>query len=333
MQTISSWVILLESNAAPSSNHLLCLGGVSILKANTLNVGEFDTANSALWHRFSELWRYRELIQRLAVKDIKLRYKGSFLGFLWSLVNPLLMGAVFFAVFNVILPQGDKNCMRDITQCKTTVDIQLRDIHNHYAAFILIGVLAWNFTSSCVTQGMAALLSNASMIKKVYFPRAVLPIATVLSLFVNYLLALVVLFAVIIATGVPITGLVLLLPLFLFFHMLFMMGIALFLSALTVFFRDLTVIMDVLITAWFFMTPVFYTMKQVYTTWNGIDVGAVLYWVNPIASFVESYRNILFFNVTPDLAFTLRTCTTGLVMFMLGFSFFILTTRSIGEKL
>jgi len=314
------------------------LGGAAIARAGTLNVGEFDTDKASLRHRFGELWRYRELIQRLAVKDIKLRYKGSFLGFLWSLVNPLLMSVVFYAVFNVILKdQSNAACLNKPGLCSQTElqqARQQREIHDHYAAFILIGVLAWNFTSSCVTQGMMSLLGNASLIKKVYFPRTVLPIAAVLSLFVNYLLALLVLFAVILISGVQLTGLVLLLPLFLFFHLLLMTGIALFLAALTVFFRDLTVIMDVLLTAWFFVTPIFYTMKQVYNVpWHGIDVPGVLYWVNPIASFVESYRNILFFQAAPEFWFTLRTCSTGIVTFVVGFIFFILTTRSIGEKL
>lgn len=309
---------------------------LTIERVNTLNVGEFDTDYSSLWHRFTEIWRYRELVQRLAAKDLKLRYKGSFLGFLWSLFNPLLMSAVFFVVFNVILPSNDEICLTPTAACTPDAvqqAVQQQYIHTHYAAFILIGVLAWNFTSTAVTAGMTALLSNASMIKKVYFPRAVLPIGTVLALFANYLLALIVLFAVIIFSGVPLSGLVLLLPLFLFFHLMFMLGLALFLSALTVFFRDLTVIMDVLLTAWFFVTPIFYSMKQVYHPWNNIDVSKIMYWVNPMASFVESYRNILFFSAMPDLAFTLRTCGTGVLAFVLGFIFFVYTTRSIGEKL
>lgn len=247
------------------------------------------------------------------------------------------MSIVFYAVFNVILPnQINQVCLLKPGACSPTDTqqaFQQKYIHDHYAAFILIGVLAWNFTNTAVTQGMMALLSNASMIKKVYFPRAVLPIATTISLFVNYLLALIVLFAVILFSGVQLTGLALMLPLFLFFHLLFMMGLALFLAALTVFFRDLTVIMEVLLTAWFFITPIFYTMKQVYHPWHGIEVGAVLYWVNPMASFIESYRNVLFFNTVPDLWFTLRTCATGAVVFVVGFIFFSLTTRSIGEKL
>ena len=85
---------------------------MAIARAGTLNVGEFDTDKTSLGHRFGELWRYRELIQRLAAKDIKLRYKGSFLGFLWSLVNPLLMSVVFYAVFNVILKdQSNSACL------------------------------------------------------------------------------------------------------------------------------------------------------------------------------------------------------------------------------
>ncbi len=305
--------------------------------SRVLNVGQFDTARSSLKHRFADLWRYRELINRLAAKNLKLRYKNSFMGFLWSLINPLLMAGVFYLVFNVLLPSPVSSSCSEVAggganPVEIRNAIQCR-INHHYLAFILLGILPWNFTVNSLTEGMMSVLGNSSIIKKVYFPREVLPISTVVALFVNFLLAMPVIFAVIFFSGVPLTPFALLLPILLVFHMLFMMGLALFFSALVVYFRDLTIIMEVLTTAWFFLTPVFYTMEDVYKEWNGISTAAVMYWINPMASFIQTYRQILFVGVNPEFYFTLRTCLTGLVVFVLGYLFFIRTTRSLGERL
>jgi ABC-type polysaccharide/polyol phosphate export permease len=129
-------------------------------------------------------------------------------------------------------------------------------------------------------------------------------------------------------SGVGFSWLIVFLPIILLFHLLFMLGVALFLSSAVVYLRDLTQIIDVLLTAWFFLTPIIYVMDQVYK-----DAAQIMYWVNPIASFIESYRAILFFHYPPDLFFTLRTCITGIITFLLGYIFFLKTTRSLGEVL
>ena len=244
------------------------------------------------------------------------------MGFIWSLANPLLMMGVFFLVFQVLLRSAPpQNC--DINpgsrECR---------IYYSYTAFILVGIMAWNFTSTVVTSGMMSLLGYASMIKKIYFPREVLPISTALGLFVNFLLSLIPLTFVIWINGIGFSWLSLMLPLFLFFHLLFLMGVALFLSVVVVYLRDLAHIIDVILTAWFFLTPILYSMDQVFPT-----ASQIMYWVNPIASFIESYRAILFFHYPPALDFTLRTCLSGLVTFLLGYYFFIKTSRNVGEVL
>ncbi|MEI6043018.1 MAG: ABC transporter permease [Chloroflexota bacterium] len=304
------------------------------LPKSGLHVGEFDSDRSSIVQRFLDLWRYRELVYRLTAKNLKLRYKSSFLGFLWSLINPLLMMLVYYLVFNVLLATPvSPNCSEvSIGPDDTRAALHCK-IYNHYTAYILIGILPWNFTASSVVEGLMAVLGNASIIKKVYFPREVLAISNVLGLFINFLLALIILFAVIFLNNVQLTPFALLLPLLLLFHLLFMLGVALFLSALVIYFRDLAVIMEVLITAWFFLTPILYTMEDVYKEWNGISTAAVMYWINPMASFIQTYRQILFYGVNPEFFFTLRTCLTGLVTFILGYIFFIKTTRSIGERL
>jgi ABC-type polysaccharide/polyol phosphate export permease len=228
---------------------------------------------------------------------------------------------VFYLVFVVLLPPATPaNC--DIAR---TRDCR---IYENYTAFILVGLMAWNFTSTSIAQGMMSLLSHASIIKKVYFPRETLVLSSVLAIFVNFLLSLIPLFAVIFINGIGITWQILFLPVILFFHLLLMWGIVLILSVAVVYFRDLTHIIEVVLTAWFFLTPILYTMDRVFPS-----AVQIMYWLNPIASFVESYRAILFFQYSPEPLFTLRTCLTGLVVFLLGYMFFLRSSRNLGEVL
>ncbi len=266
------------------------------------------------------------------MKDVKLRYKGSFLGFLWSLVNPLLMMLVYWLVFVVLLPTSvDPNCSEIVPVGANGQAVQLAQackINHHFTAFILIGILAWNMTGGSIMAGMNSILNNSSIAKKVYFPREVLPIAAVLAQFVNFLLALVPLFAILLLNGLIPTAYALFLPVIFFFQILFLVGLALILSVVVMSFRDLLVIMEVLLQAWFFLSPVFYTMGQVYKDW-----AQVIYWLNPVASFIETYRALLFFNYTPGLDFTLRTFATSVLVFAIGYAFFMWKRKQIGELL
>lgn len=295
-----------------------------VTSQSSLKIGSFDTTRSNLRHQLADLFHYRELIKLLTLKEVKLRYKGSFLGFLWSLVHPLLMMVVYYIVFVVLLAPNTAGC----TEAAPPEVAQQCKIYKNYAPFILIGILAWNFTAGSVLGGMASLLSNATIAKKVYFPREVLPIAAVLAQFVNFLLALIPLAMVIVFSGLQPSVQAFMLPVILVAHILFLAGLALFLSVAALYFRDLMVIMEVLVQAWFFLTPVIYSMGQV---WK--EGAQIVYWLNPVASFIETYRAMLFFNYTHDLSFILRTCLTGVGVFVLGYAFFMWKRKKIGEML
>lgn len=281
-------------------------------------------------HQLRDIFRYRELIRLLTVTAVKLRYKGSFLGFLWSLINPLLLMVVFYFVFVVLLPNSaQQGCTEVVAPGASTKQVQDAiscKIYSHYLSFILIGILAWNFTASAVSVSLTSLLGNAAIIKKVYFPREVFPISAVLAQLVNFILALIPLFLVILLSGIQPGFYALLLPVVIFFHLLFLTGLALLFSVMTLYFRDLIVIMEVLLQAWFFVSPVIYSMQQVFK-----DGAQVVYWLNPMASFIETYRTILFFNYPPDFGFTLRTCLSGVVVFALGYGFFMWKRKQIGQ--
>ena len=175
--------------------------------------------------KLRELFGYRELIESLVLRDLKVRYKNSVLGFLWSLVNPLLLMTVFTVVFTVMLP--------NMTIPK-------------FPVFVLCALLPWNFFSTSIVGAVNSIVQNGHLIKKVYFPREVLPIALVFSNFVNFLLAMPILFAFLIIFRVPFTLALLYLPLIMAVQVIFTIGVALVLATLNVFYRDTAVIMEVL---------------------------------------------------------------------------------------
>ena len=258
-------------------------------------------------NRMVEVFRYRDLVRNLVVRDLKVRYKSSFLGFVWSLLNPLLMMAVFTLVFTVMMPNNR---------------IQ------HFPVFILCAILPWNWFSSSVMGSISSIVGNANLIKKVYFPRELLPASVVLSNGVNFLLALTVLFAMLAVFGIGLTPTVLLLPVIILIQVVFLLGVAFFLSAINVFFRDTEVIMEVLILAWFFLTPIFYDIGDLFPQYE-----RMLYIVNPMASLISSYRLILLWGAVPDAYFILRTVATSLAALVIGYLFFVNRARWFGEEL
>ena len=253
----------------------------------------------------AEILRYREFLYNLVLRDLKVRYRNSFLGFVWSLLNPLLMMAVFTVVFGILLQNSRPN----------------------FPIFLLVALLPWNFATSSVVGSVHSIVGNAHLIKKVYFPREILPISLVLSNLVNFALALPVLFLLMMIFGMPITYYALLLPVVILIQTIFLIGLAFLLSCLNVFFRDTEVIVDVLVLAWFFLSPIFYNMDELSARWAG-----VLYWINPMASLISTYRIILYDHARPDPLFVARTFATALAFLVVGYLVFRRYAPSFGEE-
>jgi ABC-type polysaccharide/polyol phosphate export permease len=275
-----------------------------------------------LTQRVTELYNYRELIRNLVVRDLKVRYKNSVLGFLWSLVNPLLMMLVFTVVFQVMLPNYP--------------------IHA-YPIFILCALLPWNWFAASLNEAIPSIVNNAHLIKKVYFPREVLPLSVVLANGVNFLLALLVLFALIPFFGIRPSVWVFLLPLIILIQLVFTVGLALILATVNVFYRDTGVIMEVVLLAWFFLTPIFYpiTLLSQYREILGImvPVQRLVYILNPMASLISAYRVILWGSPLeggppgpPAFDFLARTAVTALLMLIIGYLVFARYSPRFGEE-
>ncbi len=257
--------------------------------------------------RFVELLRYRELIENLVIRDLKVRYKGSVLGVLWSLLHPLLLMTVFTLVFTVMAPNAEIP---------------------KFPAFLLCALLPWNFFSSSMVGAVHSITGNGHLIKKVFFPREILPISVVMSSFVNFLLALPVLFLLLALFRIPFTIWLVYLPVIMVVQVLFVVGIALILATLNVYYRDTAVILEVILQAWFFLTPIFYPAEFL-PEWHTVlgtelPVRRLTYILNPMASIVASYRSVLygFTNGSPPAPpawdFFSRTAVTAVLCLLVG---------------
>ncbi|MDO9541873.1 MAG: ABC transporter permease, partial [Kiritimatiellia bacterium] len=231
---------------------------------------------------FADIFAHRELLANLILRNLKSRYKDSVLGFLWSILTPLFMAGIYM-VFLRILARG----------------IPMEEI--------LIGVFAWQFTVQCVFNGLACITDNGNLIKKVYFPRIILPLATTISNLVNFLLTLVVQFVLVAILlglrGQHINAVSLAVPAVIVVHFFFCFGIVLFLSCSNVYFRDLEHLVNVLVTAFFFITPVMYSygmVEEIAASCN-LPLLAEIYMVNPMAVIISAYRAL----ILPDAVFPL----------------------------
>lgn len=273
--------------------------------------------------KIQELWSYRELIRNLVLRDLRTRYKGSALGYLWTQLAPLGMMLVYVIVFSVLLPSG-------IAQ---------------FPVFIIVALLPWNYTAEAVMIGTRSVIDNAALIKKVYFPREVLPLVSVFSSLTNFVLSLPMMFAVMALVQLTAMGRLNLawslayLPVLVIIHTVMLAGIAMLLGAVAVFFRDIVHLVGIIVNIWFFLTPVIYPLSNF---GDGLAV-RVLRWLNPMASLTEFYREALYGAAVavgkiptpgvPALSSVLRVGVTALVFLAVGYWIFERTSGKFGEEI
>lgn len=254
---------------------------------------------------FKELYDYREMIYMLVRREIRGRYKGSVLGFFWTFLNPLLQFAVYAVVFSVLLRS---------------------DIDKYYV-YMFVAFVPWFFFSSAVPTGANCIAAHSTMVQKIYFPRMVLPISTVLTGFVNMLFSEIVVFAVLLISGLTPSHHVIALPVVMGVQLLFVMGIVLIVSSLTVYFRDLSHILDIVIMLWFYLTPIVYPIAMI--------PEHLQKWVylNPMTGIIECYRQILYYRCWPDFSTMLLAAVIGVVSIVIGMVVFQRLQRGFAEEL
>jgi ABC-2 type transport system permease protein len=241
------------------------------------------------------LVQYRELIRNLVFKDLKLKYRGSFFGFLWSMFNPLVMIVVYMIAFKYIMKVRGEG----------------------FVFLLLLGILAWTFFASSATMGAGSIADNGGLLKTVRFPRAVLPIATVLFNLAQYLLTIAVFLPLMLLVyGLPLRASMLLFPVIVVLQLTMTLGIAMALAAGTAFFRDLRHLLEIAMMVMFWTTPIIYDYQAVPRAWRW----PVL--LSPMSPFVLAYQQIFYYGRVPDPEVCIVAVLYSTVAFFGGFALF-----------
>jgi lipopolysaccharide transport system permease protein len=236
-----------------------------------------------------ELFHYRSLIWALTSRELRARYRNSFLGFLWTFMNPLFLMGVYSLMFTVFMPQ------------------QI----SHYTYFMFVGLLPWLFFSNSVGAGAASLSSKRDLLTRVRFPPQILPTVTVLSELGNYLFALPIMAALGYLSGLPLRLTAVAFPLILVLQLVFTLGLVTLASALNVFFRDIQHVLTNLLTLWFFLVPVVYPASTVPVAFRGLMINS-----DPMAVFVTSYQRIFYYGTWPDFRALATSGVASLILWM-----------------
>ncbi|MGI1690927.1 ABC transporter permease [Thermoanaerobacter uzonensis] len=232
-----------------------------------------------------ELYEYREMLFSMVKKDLRTRYRGSFLGFLWTFINPLLQLIVYSIVFSTIMRIN---------------------IYN-FAMFLFVALLPWIFFSTSITQSATIVIANSNLVKKIYFPRIILPISVALTGFINMIFGFVIVFVALFIFKFHLSASIVLLPVVMINELLFVIGLNIVFSALNVFFRDLEHILGIITMAWFYLTPIVFPINLVPEKY------LKLFFLNPMTSIILPYRDILYYGLWPSkksllLVFLMSLC-------------------------
>ncbi len=243
-----------------------------------------------------ELWGGRGLLRAIAGREFRVRYTQSILGVAWALAHPLVLMGVFTVVFGKIVHVGSEG--------------------QPYPLFSYAGLLPWTFLATGTTLAMRSLVAHVDLVTKVYFPRELLPLASLAASLVDFLIALGVFLLVFLAYGrVPGASWLWLAPLIMVQAVL-AVGIALFTAALNVRFRDVKHVMPLMLQAWLYMSPVIYPMASVPDRLRGVFA------LNPMAGLVDGYRAVLLHGHAPDAALLLTSAAVSLLTLILGWAYF-----------
>jgi ABC-2 type transport system permease protein len=244
----------------------------------------------------------RQLLVDFAWRELRARYKGSALGFLWNFVNPLLQLVVFWILFGVLLG----------TRPRTETGEQ------SYAVFLFVGLLPWTFFATSLQSGASAILANAPLVKKVRMPLQLLPAASVLSALANFLLSSLVLLAILAIFGPRHPEGLVWIPLLVALQIVMNLGFAYLLSALAVFYRDVQHILGVLLLAWYFLTPVLFPVAVL----NDRPDQLRLLYLNPMTSIIVAYQRALLDGLAPQWDALAYSTVVAIVLFIVGFWYF-----------
>lgn len=251
------------------------------------------------------LYDYRELLKTNVKKDIRGKYKGSFLGVLWSFLNPLLSVLVYAIVFPYIM------------RIKT----------DYYLQYLICGVIPWGFFTTVMSLGMGSIKNNANIIKKVYFPREILPISASLSGLVNFFISCIIILAFCLGGGLGISWHIILIPIVAVLQFVLTTGLVLGLSAINVYIQDTEYIVQFFINMLFYGTPILYpvTLFPPNLRW--------LLYMNPFTHFVSVYRDLFMYHNLPNMISMLYVIVISIVCFIIGLFIFRKLEKGFAEEI
>ncbi|MFL6195201.1 MAG: ABC transporter permease [Thermoanaerobaculia bacterium] len=260
-----------------------------------------------------QIFRFRGLLATLTSRELKARYRGSVLGFLWSLANPLLLLAVYTFVFSIVFKPDSRGGM------------------SPYALFLVSGLFPWIWTSASALEGSMSLIANSGLIRKAVFPAELLPMVSVLSNLVHFLFALPIVIVALIAgriLGYPVGGMsIVALPLVILLHLPMVAGLALGVASLTVHFKDVRDLLANLLTLLFFLTPILFSL-------DSIQHLAPVWWavrLNPFTPYILAYQDVLFRGRFPDPLLWIQMALVSLVMWSFGAGLFDRLRETLAE--
>ncbi|MFI3307221.1 MAG: ABC transporter permease [Mycoplasmatota bacterium] len=250
------------------------------------------------------LFQYREFLKSNVKKEIRGKYKGSFLGVLWSFLNPLLAVLVYAIIFPFIM--------------KNSID--------NYLVYLITGFIPWTFFTLSIQMGMVSILANANIIKKVYFPRIILPISSVTSALVNFCISLVIVLLFVIGSGIGVSLYLIYLPIIILIQYIMLLGITFILSSVDIYARDIENIVNFVIQMLFYGTPILYSKEifpeSIYFLLN----------LNPMTHIIDAYRAVLFYQTTPDFLSLGLTFFFSIILLFVGYFIFDKLQRGFAEE-
>jgi ABC-type polysaccharide/polyol phosphate export permease len=267
----------------------------------------------------TEVLQSKDLWLNLTLRELRGKYKRSFLGWGWSLLNPLAMTAIFTLVFSVLLKQDPATFTGNPSGIKV------------FALFLLCALLPFNLLSNGMTGGMYSLVGNANLVKKVYFPREVLVAANLASWVFSMLIEMSVLAAALLVFGNMVLPWLPLVLVLMAIQAVFVLGIALMLSVLNVYFRDTQHLIGILLQIWFYSTPIIYPLALVQQHLHGVSLR--LYEMNPMTQFVKAYRNVLYDLRVPSLGTWAYLVLVAALSFVVGIAVFRRFEGRLAEEL
>ncbi len=244
--------------------------------------------------QLSNIWKYRELASELFWTYLKLRHVGSALGFIWTLLNPILYILTYWIVFSLIIKMGLEN----------------------YPLFLIPGYLAWSFTFSAIVNSSESILQSKELITKIAFPNEIIVLTNVAVGLVDFVISLLIFTVVIFIFYPPISYYITFVPIILFLQILLTIGVSMLVACISVYYKDVPKLIVILGNIFFFLTPIFYPLEFIPSDYQIVAL------INPLAQIINIYHDLIYYKEFPGTILIIITATISFAVFIIGFLVF-----------